>query len=155
MAVYVINDIGEIGDVLKKLVEGYEINVGVLEDYDHKNVKGGTAKKFHGTVGRRTGRKIGISGQELGGYLEDNYGWLDIPFQIDSNKEILDFAQVYIQSMDDIPSREARIKSLAMAIIRNPILRGDYGKKDNGGVRLVDTGQFFNSIKAELVKRGA
>jgi hypothetical protein len=46
------------------------------------------------------------------------------------------------------------------AIVRNPILRGDYGRnnlftqKVKGFNRLmIDTGQFFNNIKARVFKR--
>jgi hypothetical protein len=52
------------------------------------------------------------------------------------------------------------MENLAQAIIRNPILRGDYGsnsaltRKIKGFDRFMfDTGQLFQSIKAKVLKR--
>jgi hypothetical protein len=39
------------------------------------------------------------------------------------------------------------------AAIRNPILKGHYGYKRYGGVKLIDTGQFFDSIKVEIEEK--
>jgi hypothetical protein len=47
------------------------------------------------------------------------------------------------------------------AIVRNPILRGDYGKNKKETIKrkgfdryMIDTGQFFNSIIARVTKKG-
>jgi hypothetical protein len=56
-------------------------------------------------------------------------------------------------------SEMKRVQNLLQAVIRNPILRGDYGRnamstaRNKGFNRLfIDTGQFFRAIKAKVTR---
>lgn len=153
---------------LKAAIEGQHFVVGVLQDGDHKEAKdknqGLTAlneKVFLNGWARRTSNIIDGSLQDIGGKLQDQFFWLSKPFA-DGNekqKEIQNFARNYLAEVQKNKISVNRMKNLVQAIVRNPILRGDYGS--NGDLTfikkgfdrvMIDTGQFFNSIKAAVVK---
>lgn len=154
---------------LKTAIEGQGFVVGVLQNKDHKEVKdknqgltGYNEKVFLNGWARRTTSKIDGTVQEIGGELQDMFSWLSKPFQ-DGNekqKEIQLFAKAFLSEVQkgEKPSVN-RSRNLVQAIVRNPILRGDYGgnseltKLKKGFDRLmIDSGQFFNSIRAAVVK---
>jgi hypothetical protein len=81
-----------------------------------------------------------------------------------SNQDILKFSHAYVKELlkgngvSIVNNR--RVKNLMQAIIRNPILRGDYrlhakGTKTKKGFErsLIDTGQFFRSIQVIIKKK--
>jgi hypothetical protein len=148
-----------------KLIEGQFFVVGVLDAAEHKSAqtqfesKG--LKSFHGLQARKVTNLIDGATQEIGGELEDQYKWLREPFA-DGNekqKEIQDFAKNYIAEIQKDKKNENRLVNLVQAIVRNPILRRDYGSNSEKTQKIkgfdspmIDTGQFFNSIKARVIK---
>lgn len=148
-----------------KLIEGQFFEVGVLSPTEHKSAqtqfesKG--LKSFHGLQARKVTSIVDGATQEIGAELEAEYKWLRNPFE-DGNekqKEIQDFAKNYIAEVQKEKPSENRMVNLVQAIVRNPILRRDYG---NNSLKtqmikgfdspMIDTGQFFNSIKARVIK---
>jgi hypothetical protein len=152
-----------------KLFNKYSIEVGVLTNSPYrKPLKGERGKKGQDVIGsyaggpvRRKSREIQGTVGEVSDKFRENTGinYLTKPFEIKENKEILRFTRAFFMGVFGKGSTK-RMENLAQAIIRNPILRGDYGsnsaltKKIKGFDRFMfDTGQLFQSIKAKVLKR--
>jgi len=80
------------------------------------------------------------------------------PFQ-KSNSEILNFLKNFFNYSFG-KSEKKRLENSLQAVVRNPILRGDYGRNSKltqtikGFDRYgIDTGQFFKSIVAKVTKK--
>lgn len=148
--------------VLPKLIGKYSFEVGILED-------GGTRKGVPKTMSTyaggpvRSGRKDGGSMNDRARDLIQRYGWLRKPFTKESNSAIREFANNYVKEIGKqhgTPNKK-RLENLMQAIVRNPILRGDYGHNSPVTVKIkgfdrvmIDTGTFFRAIKAKLVTNG-
>ena len=143
--------------VLQKAIEKYSFDVGILDPVETRSGVKDTRKELAGGPAR-IGQKDGGNMADLARELQEDYGWLTEPFESDTNKDILDFADTYVKEVTkEKGSNTRRLENLMQAIVRNPILRGDYGKnskfteKKKGFNRLmIDTGTFFNSIKARI-----
>ena len=140
-------------------IEQYHFEVGIIEDGVHfaPRVDAGTTTYAGTTVRRRSSKPEG-SVSNIASKLQGFSGWLSEPFQEKSN-ELLDFAKTYIAEVQKKQANENRLRNLVQAIVRNPILRRDYGSnkpqtaKSKGFDHLmVDTGQFFKSVKAKAIK---
>jgi len=143
---------------MAKQIGRYSFEVGIIEDSAARVAIPKTLKSFAGGDARSAGKRVGRM-QSLGAKLQAFYGWLDKPFKIESNKDILRFADNYIAEVQKGKPNEKRLINLVQAIVRNPILREDYGHnraariKEKGFDRLlIDTGTFFNAIRARIVK---
>ncbi len=158
------------GRKLQGRVNQYEIEVGVLEDKPHMNpvehslFETPQLRSYAGGPVRRTSRVPGES--SIGQVLVDNMKRLNInillrPFQ-ERNSEIIKFTDYFLRYLVQKTSTgPKRVENLAQAIVRNPILRQEYGPNtsitaDNKGFNrhLFDTGQMFKAIRARLIKRG-
>jgi hypothetical protein len=153
---------------VKGRVEGHIFDVGILENKAHKlprSKKEGLSAYAGGPVRKKS--RIG-SGATLAEVSEDVRKNLKInfyqrPFRMKANKDILRFSKVFIKSImtdNGTIKEKRRLENLLQAIVRNPILRGDYGintiatASRKGFNRLmIDTGQLFNGIKARVGKR--
>lgn len=160
--------IEKLGPKLKAAIEAQYFEVGILEPAEHREAKdknqGLTAfneKKFLNGWARKAGTKVDGEMQEIGGELQKQYNWLGNPFKKGNEKqaEILNFAKAYISEIQKARPSHNRVRNLVQAIVRNPILRGDYGSNSTltlirkGFDRtMIDTGQFFNAIQARVVK---
>lgn len=156
---------------LQRRVDGYEIEVGVLEDKPHMQpIDQGLfgvpqLKQYAGGPVRRTSRKPGEG--SIGEVLVDNMKRLNInillrPFQ-EKNSDILKFTNYFLKYIVGRPgaSNVKRIENLAQAIVRNPILQQEYGANNSKTAdakgfdrHLFDTGQMFQAIRAKLMRRG-
>ena len=153
-------------DELQKQCDSYNIQVGVFDNVQRRKPDTGR-KTRHGVVAQgpvRLGRKLDDStSTQVASELQEKYHWLDRPFNKLSSaqsKETITFANYFLKciaSGEKKPDTLRRIANLVQAIVRNPILRGEYGTnsqiwaKIKGFNRLLfDTGQFFNSIKARV-----
>lgn len=157
---------------LKLNVEKYTFDVGILdnqayslpvkpprgEGYAHSTFAGDTVRKKSRIKSDKTIADIFKD-------LMKSFGvnFLSDPFNKNkskNNKEILDFANQYIKFVFNPKSNSVkRLENLIQAIIRNPILRQDYGsnsaltQKIKGFDRLfIDTGQTFKSIRARAIR---
>lgn len=153
------------------LVKGYTAEVGVLENKPHylparktgpaggtksnlKNLAGGPARK----IGRRAAGTIAEVSEKLRKHTGINF--YTKPFSLPRNKDILRFANEYVKTLLRPGSNKRRVENLLQAIVRNPILRGDYGRNRPVTARakgfnrfMIDTGQLFNNIKARVTRR--
>lgn len=164
----------ELGKSWSRKLEGrinaFEFEVGVLEDKPHyepvetklfgepalKNYAGGPARRQTRIEGPLT------TGQVL---LENmkrlNINILQRPFQ-ERTSDIIKFTDSFLKLVLRRPGISIkRVENLLQAIVRNPILRQEYGQNssltaDNKGFNrhLIDTAQMFKAITARARKRG-
>lgn len=150
---------------LKKRFEKYTFEVGVLEDAPHREAlrgaKGHKGKDVLSTYAggpvRKTSRKsyasISQVSEKLRNFLGFNY--LEKPFEKSSPARKAFFIEFCKLAFGR--SQEKRVENSLQAVVRNPMLRGDYGnnskltQKIKGFDRLtIDTSQLFKAIKARI-----
>ncbi len=143
---------------ISKQIGNYNFEVGILGDAPKKMPKKGSTKTYAGLKIAATGaasQKVSLA--EVAKYTDNRFKWLKKPFKIKGNKDVLKVvneiaAQVFgKRSLDN-----KRLENAVQAVIRNPILRGDYGHnaastvKQKGFDKLgIWTGQMFKAIKAK------
>ncbi len=142
--------------------EKYHFDVGVLQDRPHFQ-PGKGKKTLAGGPARRTGRKeSGMSVSQVSESLRKNTGinFYTQPFQSRKNKDILNFTKSFFKLCGGRAGEKRRTENLLQAVVRNPIVRGDYGNNSKltatikGFNRLmIDTGQLFKAIQAKVVQR--
>lgn len=158
----------------KKNVEGlfgkYDFQVGVLDDKDHKKPKVGVRGLkgqeiinvyAGGPVRQATRQSSGKSISEVSKSLREHLGfnYLVDPFKKRSS-DIIKFSNEFFKLVFG-RSQKRRCENLLQAIVRNPMLRGDYGpnspktKAIKGFDRkTIDTAQLFKAIKAKCTVHG-
>lgn len=119
-------------------------------------------KNFLGGLARKTGRRTDGTIAQVSKSLRRNTG-INIfikPFSLPKNRDILVFARRYVESIMRPARPKKRVENLLQAIVRNPILRGDYGRNSRATAKakgfnrfMIDTGQLFQNIKARLSRR--
>ncbi len=149
---------------VKGRYENWEFNVGV-EDGPHKDPqrKLPNLKSYAGGPARKVTSTSSKSISQISESLRRNTG-INIytePFKHPKSKDILDFSKEYLKLAGGGRSDTKRVENLCQAIIRNPILRGDYGSNSSKTAEIkgfnrfmIDTAQLFKAIKA-AVKRVA
>lgn len=156
-------------DKLSGRIGKYSFDVGIIEDGPHYLPKrgvrglGGTDVRsaFAGGPVRKKSRKP--SGLKLSQISKENrknlgFNYLKKPFE-KQNSDIVRFANEFLKYAFG-KSEPKRLTNLLQAIVRNPILRGDYGgnapltQKIKGFNRkMIDTAQLFKAIKARVNKK--
>lgn len=143
----------------------YQFQVGILEDRIHKLpqslAKG--LQSYAGGPARKVSRKS--SGMTISQVSKDlrkktKINFYTRPFKSKKNLEILAFVKEFMKLCTG-KTQARRAETLLQAIVRNPILRGDYGRnssvtaKEKGFNRfMIDTAQLFKAIVAKVkVKR--
>lgn len=140
-------------------IEKYQFEVGILEDKPHYEADAqAELKTYAGGKIRKTSRKK--SGVTVGDVLVENMERLNVnlllkPFQ-EKSSEIIKFTKEFLKSA--LANKDPkRVENLLQAIVRNPILKKEYGDNDlltatsKGFNRhLFDTGQMFKAIKARV-----
>lgn len=89
-----------------------------------------------------------------------NINLLQAPFKDANNADIVKFMQAFLKSAVAGRSMK-RVENLLQAVVRNPILRLDYGRNKSSTAdakgfdrHLFDTGQMFQAIKVKVNTRG-
>lgn len=166
-------------------IEQFDLNVGILEDGPHYNPKtktqivAGLEKKgkgassfvqaVHGTYAggpvRKAGRKIGGTLSEVSKSVREKLkvNFYTAPFRKPSGKsiELQRFLREFVKYVRaDNKSDVRRLENAMQAVVRNPILRGEYGSNSPASANakgfdrlLIDTGQLFKAIIARATKR--
>ena len=154
---------------LNQRIERFEFEVGVLDDKPHKPAID-TPLFGDASLGSYAGgpvRKINRKGQpqmSIGQVFIQNQQRLGIDMLREPlNKEgsdILRFTQAFLKLAVSGKASVKRVENLLQAVIRNPILRGDYGPNrastaDAKGFdrHLIDTAQMFKALKARVRRR--
>ncbi len=161
----------------QKRVEGmfgkYRFQVGILQDGPHKDARRGVRGKggqdvlstYAGGPIRKKSRDASSTLNEVSKNLRETSGvnYLVEPFR-SKNKaqaDIIKFSNAFFNLVFG-RSQAKRAVNLLQAIVRNPILRGDYGSNSRVAQRIkgfnrwgIDTAQLFKGIKAQVKVRGA
>lgn len=152
----------KINNLSKRLafkLEKYEVEVGLLSDKKRNKPIFGQYKSYAGkTLLREGGVSTGASLVEVAEYLDKHYKWLRKPFLIAKNKELVTVLNDIVKDMNGQDLKK-RILNGFQAVVRNPILRGEYGfhsakwaKKKGFNHLMMMTGQFFKNVNARFKK---
>lgn len=155
---------------LSRKIQSYEFEVGVLEDKPHRlpveTPFFGTPQlgSFAGGPVRKMSRQPGES--TIGEVLTNNMKRLNInillrPFQ-EKSSDILKFTNYFLKLvLGRGDTSIKRVENLLQAIVRNPILKQEYGPNKAStadakgfGRNMIDTGQMFKAIRARARIRG-
>lgn len=152
---------------LESRIEGYRFEVGILNDGPHflpvehglfqdpetKQFAGGPARKQTRTPGEKSIGEVFVSNME-----RLNIDLLRRPFE-ETSSEIMKFTKEFLKTAVAKGSIK-RVENLLQAIVRNPIMREEYGTNssqaaDNKGFdrHLIDTAQMFKAIRAKVFRR--
>lgn len=148
----------------------YNFEVGVLEDGPHKVPKRGErgqkgqdvlSSYAGGPVRQKTRRDSAMTISEVSKENRERLGfnYLSEPFK-KRTSDIIKFTNEFFKLAFG-RSEKRRAENLLQAVVRNPILRGEYGpnsaltKKIKGFDRgMIDTAQLFKALKAKCTVRG-
>ncbi len=154
----------------KKNVQGkfgkYKFEVGILQDGPHYNAKRGVPglkgqevlKSYAGGPARQQTRQSDTTLSNVSKEFREHLGinYLTEPFK-KRTSDIIKFSNEFFKLVFG-RSQKKRCENLLQAIVRNPILRGDYGSNSALTVKIkgfdrkgIDTAQLFKSIKARTV----
>lgn len=157
----------EISKKIQKQIGNYSFEVGVLQDEVKKIRKKGGTKNFAGlTISatgpqakNRKGEKISLV--QVASILDKHhFKWLRSPFKKQGlNQDVIKVVNELAAQLFGKKSLDnKRLENAVQAVIRNPILRGDYGNNARSTIRAkgfdklgIDTAQFFKSIKAKRI----
>jgi len=149
---------------VKGVFEKYSFEVGILEDKIHKLPKKGVRglkgqdviSSYAGGPVRKTSTNesvLNVSDVSKANRDRLRINYLTAPFKKKSS-DIIKFSNEFFKLAFG-RSEKKRCENLLQAIVRNPILRGEYGsnseitQKIKGFDRgMIDTAQLFKSIKA-------
>lgn len=151
---------------LRKQIEKVNFEVGVLQDKEYKlprpKVDGeNQLSNYAGGPVRKTSREG--SGMSIGAIFKAiqevrGINMLLEPFETPSS-EIVRFTDAFLKSVTTGRVSIKRAENLLQAVVRNPILRQEYGynsreRADDKGFNryLFDTGQTFKSIIARVIR---
>lgn len=150
----------DIAKKIQKEIGLYTFEVGILQDAPKKLRKKGASKNFAGMSINANGKtSTGASLAQVAKFNDNRFGWLKKPFKLSGNKEVLAVVkEIAAQTFGKKTLNNKRLENAVQAVIRNPILRGDYGSnaastiKQKGFDKLgIDTAQFFKAIKAKRI----
>lgn len=145
---------------MSKKIGIYKFEVGILNDEPKKMRKKGATKSFAGltvSASGKTSQKVSLA--EVARYNDNRFKWLKKPFKIAQNKDVLEVVkELSGQVFGKLANNNKRLENAVQAVIRNPILRGDYGGNKASTIKAkgfdklgIDTAQFFKKIKAKRI----
>lgn len=145
-------------------IERFYFDVGVLENKPHKSAlsqKRGF-KTLAGGPSRKVSRKnSGMTLQDVSQELRANtrINFYTRPFRSKRNQDLLRFIRAFMRllGLQGVIREKKRVENALQAVVRNPIVRGDYGrnKKVTANIKgfnrlMIDTGQLFKGIVAKV-----
>lgn len=151
--------------VLQGRIESVDFEVGILDDKQHKDpvldllngqpqlteYAGGPVQKTSRVNGELTIGEVLIENQK-----RMNMNILQRPFQ-EKSSDILKFTTEFLKMVCTGKASFKRLENLLQAIVRNPILKQEYGPNDPATAdakgfdrHLFGTGQMFKAIKARV-----
>lgn len=134
----------------------YQIEVGALTDKPERIAKK-ERKRFFGGPANKAGKNSGTTVRAVLKRMDAAFNLLLAPWSNPSNKNVALVLKEVISDMNKSHGDNKRIENAALATVRGPILRGEYGSnspetiKQKGFDRLlINTGTMFSAIKARL-----
>lgn len=158
-----------LGQVLRGKIEPYAFQVGILQDGPHKSAvsKSKGLKSYAGGPARKTGRTATSTLQEVSKNVRSllGFNYLRRPFNSKTDDTVR-LTKVFLKyALNEGPAaQKKRLENLVQAVVRNPILRGTYGRNKKATAerkgfnrKLIDTAQFFKAIRARVTfnRKGA
>ncbi|CAH9011604.1 putative neck protein [Vibrio phage 236O40-1] len=149
-----------------KAFESQRVRVGVLDEFQMAAIPAKVESRGLKTL-RGTGEKARkiktrsktLSLRQLAVYLDARYGVFTDAINNANNLDLNQVTQEMIKAFTGGDVEKRRIENAAIALIRNPIMRKDFGSNMRETSRaktfdwpMVDTGTFFLNIKAEYLR---
>lgn len=149
-----------------KAFENQRVRVGILDEFQMAAVPASAEERGLKTL-RGTGEKARkiksrsktLPLRQLAVYLDAQYGVFTNAINNASNNDLNLVTKELIKAFSGGEVEQRRIQNAAIALIRNPILRKDFGSnmRSTSDVKsfdwpMVDTGTFFLNIKAEYLR---
>lgn len=148
---------------MSRQVEGFQFEVGVLKDRTHAKAERGNIKNYAGGPARKISRenaKASIGEVLIYNMKRLNKDLLREPFR-EKSSDIMKFTREFLKlafRYKGVNTR--RVENLLQAVVRNPILKLEYGQNNQRQSRvkgfnrhLFDTAQMFKAIRARVIKR--
>lgn len=148
------------------IFESYEFEVGILEDKPYRKPLRGergqkgqdVLTKYAGTTVRKASRKNSdMTLSEISVMNRARYNYLVEPFR-NMSPELKKLLEEFMGLLFG-KTKERRLENTLQAIVRNPILKKEYGSNSRLTQTIkgfdhvmVDTAQFFKGIKARVRK---
>ena len=148
-----------IDEILKSKINPYQFDVGILKDGPHR-VPGKGRKSYAGLSARRTGREIDgtLSSVSASARAQLGVNYLTKPFEKKSS-DAIKFLNAFFKLAfgDNKLAMKKRCENAIQAVVRNPILKGSYGRNKRITARIkgfskkfIDTAQLFRGITARV-----
>lgn len=149
---------------VKARLSKYEFEGGILQDRPYRTPR--PKSQGHGTLRggpvRRQSNKTRGMVSDVSKAMRERTNYLKAPFEKSKTKDYRRLVKELVMLITGRGGKRHRAVSYFRAMIRNPMLKGQYGKNEPSTVRakgfnrfMFDTGQLFRNIKAKLrVKRG-
>lgn len=154
--------LGNLKGLVQADLDKFTVQVGILEDAPAAKWKGPPRHFLGGKANRQAGADQNTTLSEILSKFEAVYNLLAGPWKEKGNKEVVQVTQEIQSSLAKSRAQVAdrnRFENAAQAVVRNPILRGDYGhnskawEETKGFDRLlINTGKLFSRIRARLVR---
>lgn len=149
---------------IEKKIESFNFEVGILQDKPHKKAQEvglfDALGEYAGGPVRKASRELsGLSIAEILMLNQErlNTDLLRTPFQKESD-DMNKFVRAFLKYAFSKGGSVKRVENLLQAVVRNPILRQEYGKNTyptrvakTFDRNLIDTGQMFKNIRARVI----
>jgi hypothetical protein len=119
-----------------------------------KTLAGGPARKISN---KKSGFSIGEISEKVRSHLGINF--YTRPWKSRQNADLVRFIRSFMRMITQGGklSEKKRLENALQAVVRNPIVRGDYGKNTSATAKakgfnrlMIDTGQLFRGIRAKV-----
>lgn len=157
-----------------KLLSGFEAEVGIVYDFDKRESVAGprVVQRWGGPARSKSKKKAQITIGEVAHKMQSKYHYIQRAAKSPDNSLINDVKHSLIlacySSMGSKKPNEGFISSMrrrylnaCQALVRNPILRGEFPANSPTTIKMkgfnrpmINTGTFFTAIKAMFIKRG-
>lgn len=142
--------------IIQVELDKYQVELGILKNEPKKLPLYGQFKTYAGQKLLRDSKKTSGTLADVAIDLDNRYKWLRKPFTSPNNKDVTKVVNDIVKSIQGQGDKQ-RVLNGMQAVIRNPILRGEYGtnsprtaNKKGFDKLLMATGQFFKAIKARF-----
>ncbi len=176
---------GRVEKQIRGRIDRFSFEVGVLEDGPHKLALSanrarkqgwkknnalkpsaalalGGLKSFAGGPARKVGTKSsGLTISQVSERLrkESGVNFYSKPWKSRQNADLLKVIRSFMKllSLKGVIQEKKRLENALQAVVRNPILRGEYGSNSSATAKrkgfnrfMIDTAQLFKAIKAKV-----
>lgn len=142
---------------LQSKMRRYDVTVGVLEDGPSAKWKKEQKSLAGGPANRIAGQNKEVTLRALMAKWNAVYNLLLAPWRKADNKEVVEVIGRMAADIGTSGKQKQAFLNAVQAVVRNPILRGDYGDNSKEWAKakgfnrlLINTGRLFQHIKARF-----